>query len=78
MSTKQTVPHSGSSRQGPHLLIPSGSDQPLTTTVQISTSTFFDAGGCVTVYVCTNPVLTLYCVALDSGPLVVLSLLSLF
>ena len=31
----------------------------------------------VTVYVCTNPVLTLYCVGLHSGPLVVLSLLPL-
>ena len=39
MSTQQIVTCSGSSHQGPHLIIPSGSVRPLTTTVQISTST---------------------------------------
>ena len=39
LSTRQAATRNGSSRQGPHLIISSVSGQPLTTTVQVSTST---------------------------------------
>ena len=72
MSTQQTVICSGSGLQCPHLVILSSGIQPQTTTVHVSSSTwlpgwlYFDAGGCVTLYV-----LTLYKLYIGLGCMVV-------